>query len=70
MLLTYLNLTPDERIVSNTPTIAAEEKRITGSVNAAIKKKTGLLPEKEKRKSTSANYDEINLLDFFGALNY
>ena len=70
MLHTYLNLTPDEGIVSNTPAIAAKEKGITGSVNSAIEKKIRILPEKEKRKSTSANYDEINLPDFFGALDY
>lgn len=69
MLLTYLNLTPDERIVTNTPATAAEEKGITGPANSAIKKKTGILPEK-KSKSSSANYDETNLPDFFGALNY
>jgi hypothetical protein len=70
MLLTYLNLTPDESIVTNTPAIATEEKGITDSVNSAIEKKTRFLPEKEKRKFASANYDEINLPDFFGALDY
>jgi hypothetical protein len=70
MLLTYLNLTPDESIVTNTPVITAEEKEIKKPVYSAIKKKTGILPGKEKGKSTSANYDEINLHDFFGALNY
>ena len=70
MLHTYLNLSPDEGIVSNTPAIAAKENGITGSVNSAIEKKMGILPEKEKRKSTTANYDEINLPDFFGALDY
>lgn len=70
MLITYLNLTPDERVVSNSPAIAAEEKRMTGSANAAIEKKKLISPEKEKRKSKSTNYDEINLPDFFGALDY
>ena len=70
MLLTYLNLTPNESIITNTPAIAAEENGKMGSVNSTIKKTSGILPEKEKSKSTSASYDEINLHDFFGALNY
>ena len=70
MLLTYLNLTPDERVDITSPGADAELKAIKDSVNRAIKKKTGFLFEKERRKSTSANYDEISLLDIFGALDY
>lgn len=69
MLLTYLNLTPDESIDINMPG-DAEVQGKTDFVFKAIKNKSILLPEKEKRKSTLANYDEISLLDIFGALNY
>lgn len=70
MLLTYLNLTPDERVDVNMPGAEGEAKGITHAVDHAIKKNPILLHEKEKRKSTLANYDEVNLLDIFGALNY
>jgi hypothetical protein len=68
MILNYLNLTPDERADVITPTGAAEVKRITDFDHQAIK--INPLTEKVKRKSTLAYYDEINLLDIFGALNY
>ncbi len=70
MLLTYLNLTPDERVDMNTLVDNAEVKGIMESVNQTIKNKISFLPEKEKRKSTTVNYDEISLLDIFGALSY
>jgi hypothetical protein len=70
MLLTYLNLTPNDSVDINAPGADAEGKVITYAVNQAIKKKTVSLPKNERRKSVSPDYDEISLLDIFGALNY
>lgn len=70
MLLTYLNLTPNDSVDINTPAADGEGKVITYPVNQAIKKKTIPLPKNERRTSASFNYDEISLLDIFGALNY
>lgn len=70
MIFTYLNLTPDARIDTNTPADAAEVKSITGFNTAATKLNPNHTPEHTNKKLTSANYDEMSLLDIFGALNY
>lgn len=70
MIFTYLNLTPDARIDTNTPADAAEIKSITDFSNTAIKMNPNHSPENTDKKLISANYDEMSLLDIFGALNY
>jgi hypothetical protein len=70
MVLTYLNPTPEEAIDIKPIAATTEVKRVTGLNNIVLKMKTNPLPKIVKRKIAFGNYDEINLLDIFGALNY